>query len=179
MQMRPEVQIKSMVKAMTDVVLPAIDPANKLAQEQARLVVGMLSLMAQQLPLQFRFDCDELARLLRLAAALEQASSRAPEVQVCVLEMNQAAMVAAATLELAQVGPEQVKEAVRTLRGTTSLVVRAVCNATDGRAMQQVQDAVLAASKEQFLRDRSWVLMQGWEPDPAAIPRIQDLLRAA
>ena len=37
MQMRPLLLTQSMIKAMTDVVLPAIDPQNKLAHEQARL----------------------------------------------------------------------------------------------------------------------------------------------
>jgi hypothetical protein len=176
MQMRPEVQIKSMVKAMTDVVLPAIDPANKLAQEQGRLVIGLLSLMAQQLPLQFRYDCDELRRLVGLAAGLKQAAGGAPEARASVEEMNRSAAAAAATLAQALVGPQQLEQAVRDLRQVTSEVVRSVAAAKDGQAMRQVQQVVLATSKEQLLRDRSWVLMQGWEPDPAAIPRIETLL---
>jgi hypothetical protein len=31
-------------------------------------------------------------------------------------------------------------------------------------------------SREQLLRDRSWLLMQGWEPDPKSIPAIDTLL---
>lgn len=179
MQMRPEVQIKSMVKAMTDVVLPAIDPGNKLAQEQGRLIVGLLSLMAKQMPLQFRFDSDELGRLVRLAAALKEAAGSAAEVRAGVEAMDRTAISAATTLARAQVGPEQVEQAVRDLRQATSEVVRSVCAADDARAMQRVQQVVLATSKEQLLRDRSWVLMQGWEPDPAAIPRIETLLTAS
>jgi hypothetical protein len=38
---------------------------------------------------------------------------------------------------------------------------------------------VLAMSKEQLLRDRSWLLMQGWEPDPKSIPPIAELLGLA
>jgi len=179
MQMRPAVQIKSMVKAMTDVVLPAIDPANKLAQEQARLVVGMLGLMAQQLPLQFRFDRDELARLLELAGELKRVAGGAAALRPGVDAMGRAAAAAAQTLEQARIGPEQLEQAVRDMRATTSEVVRAASVSADERTMRQVQDAVLAASREQLLRDRSWVLAQGWEPDPAAIPGIQELLPAA
>jgi hypothetical protein len=179
MQMRPAVQIKSMVKAMTDVVLPAIDPDNKLAQEQARLVVGLLSLMAQQLPLQFRFDCDELRRLVGLAAALKDVAGSTPEVRSQVEDMNRSAVAAASTLAHALVGPEQLEQAVRELRLATSRLVRTVCGADDEEAVRRVQQVVLAVSKEQLLRDRSWVLMQGWEPDPAAIPRIETLLTEA
>ena len=179
MQMRPAVQIKSMVKAMTDVVLPAIDPANKLAQEQARLILGLLGLMAQQLPLQFRFDCDDLARQLELSAGLKKLASGAPQLQVCVQGMNQAAAAAAGILEQARVTPEELERAVRELRAATSQVVRAVYDEGNQSVVKPVQDLVLAASKEQLLRDRSWVLMQGWEPDPAAVPKIQELLSAA
>ncbi len=40
----------------------------------------------------------------------------------------------------------------------------------------KIQQAVLAMSKEQLLRDRSMMLMQGWEPDPKAIPPLDELL---
>ena len=179
MQMRPALQIRSVIKAMTDVVLPAVDPANKLAQEQARLVIGTLSLLAQQLPLQFRFDCDELSRLLKLAAALRQAARGGPETTACVEAMTPAAAAAALALEQAQGGPEAIESAVRDLRSATSMVVRAVYRDGSDKAVRQVQETVLAVTKEQLLRDRSWVLMQGWEPDPAAVPEIRDLLEIA
>ena len=179
MQMRPAIQIKSMVKAMTDVVLPAIDPANKLAQEQARLVIGMLSLMAQQLPLQFRFDCDELARLLKLSAELKDYTGNSAEVEACVADMKLIATQGTTVLDQAQAGPEQVERVSRELRAAVSQVVLAVYRAEETDAIQRVQDLVLAISKEQLQRDRSWVLMQGWEPDPAAVPDIHDLLRSS
>ena len=81
MQMRPEVQIAAMIKAMKDVVIPAVAGTNKLAEEQAKLVVGMLSLMAYQLPLQFRFDRDELARLVETSAALREVQASKPSAR--------------------------------------------------------------------------------------------------
>ena len=45
MDVRPELQITSMMKAMEDIVLPAVDPDNRLAQEQARLVIATLRLV--------------------------------------------------------------------------------------------------------------------------------------
>ena len=71
MQLRPEIQITAIVKAMKDVVIPAVDADNKLATEQAQLIVGLLTLMAHQLPRLFHFDCDELQRLIACASQLE------------------------------------------------------------------------------------------------------------
>ena len=51
MELRPSLQVKIVLKALTDVVLPAVDPNNKLAQEQARLCIGTLQIMASRLPL--------------------------------------------------------------------------------------------------------------------------------
>lgn len=176
MQMQAALQIRSAIKALTDVVLPAVDPANKLAQEQCRLVIGTLGLLAQQLPLSFRFGCDELSRLLELAGVLRQAAQGGPETSACVEEMAQSATAAGRTLERAQAGPEAIEQAIHELRAATSQVVRASFADGDAAAVQQVQGAVLAASREQLLRDRAWVLPQGWEPDPDALPKIRDLL---
>ena len=43
-----DLRIASMVRAMEDVVRPAIDPLNSLAAEQAALIVGHLRLLAIQ-----------------------------------------------------------------------------------------------------------------------------------
>lgn len=176
MQMRPALQIQSMIKAMTDVVLPAVDPVNKLAQEQSRLIIGMLHLLAQQLPLRFRFGCDELSRLLALAAVLQQAARGGAQTTACLASMATAAAAADEVLQRAKAGPETIEQAIQELRGATGQVVRSAFDDGDPDALQRVQAVVLANSKEQLLRERSWVLMQGWEPDPASIPKIQDLL---
>lgn len=176
MQMRPEVQIQSMIKALTDVVLPAIDPANKLAQEQSRLVIGMLGLMARQLPLQFRFDCDELARLLRFAEDLQHHAGTGAATDRSLARLAEQATAAKAVLARAQAGPDAVLLAVRSLREASGAVVTAAFQEADPAGRARVQESVLSMSEAQLLRDRSWLLSQGWEPDPKAIPPIESLL---
>jgi hypothetical protein len=51
-----------------------------------------------------------------------------------------------------------------------------VYEAGDEAAQAAVQKTVLVMSKQQLLRDRSWLLMQGWEPDPNSVPGIAELL---
>jgi hypothetical protein len=65
------------------------------------------------------------------------------------------------------------------LRAATSQLVRAAYRDGETAALQQVESIVLNVSKDQLLRDRSWLLMQAWEADPAALPKIQDLLANA
>lgn len=176
MQMRPEVQIKSIIKALADVVLPAVDPNNKLAQEQTQLAMGLLTLMSKQLPLQFRFDCDELERLLDLSEKLAAQASGGAKTQAAVDELKSQAQAASAALQAARSGPERIHEMVRALRSATGeLVTQTYCDGTPECRMA-ISRGVLETSKEQLLRDRSWLLMQGWETDPESVPAIEQLL---
>jgi hypothetical protein len=178
MQTRPDLQIKSILKAMNDVVLPAVDPNNKLAQEQARLCMGLLGLMARQLPLQFRFDCDELARLTAFSAELQRIAGGAggTHTRESVAALEQASAAASALLARAKVAPAEIEQAVRTLREGTGTVISSVFREGDDVVQDRVQKATLAMSREQLLRERAWVITQGWEPDPASVPPIEELL---
>ena len=176
MQMRPPVQIQSMIKAMTDVVLPAVDANNKLAQEQGRLVIGMLSLLATQLPVQYRFDRGELGRLVALSQDLEARSQGGTQTTAAVAVLTAARLRAAQIWARAQVDPAQLEDAVRELRELSGALVTAVYADGDAGSRSHVTGSVLASSKEQLLRDRSWLLAQGWEPDPGAVPAIEALL---
>lgn len=154
MQIRPDIALQAVLKSLQDVVLPALDPENKLAQEQAQLVVGLLSLVALRLPLQFRYDVDELARLVELARTLGLDPGGPAEV-----------------LRRAGADPDEVVAAVGALRA-------AIGDRTDtlGDADTDARAAVLTAAREQHLRERSWLLMQGWEVDPASVPAIEKLI---
>lgn len=60
MQMRPQLQIQTIIKAMMEDVLPALDQTNQLAMQSAQLTIGTLTLIAQHLPLEYRYDCSTL-----------------------------------------------------------------------------------------------------------------------
>jgi hypothetical protein len=178
MELRAEIQIQSMIKAMTDVVLPAVDTGNQLAQEQARLIIGMLSLMAVQLPLQFRFDRDELHRLLDCAAALRGLASEDTGLAAVAEDLAAAHRRGRTIFEESRVDPADLTAAVRALRAAVSELVRAAETIDDPALVAGVERIVLDLSREQLLRDRSLLLPQGWELDPGSIPSIESLLEA-
>lgn len=171
MQLRPEMQIQSMIKAMTEVVLPAVDQTNELAFQQAQLITGHLVLLARRLPLQYRSDCDELERLVSYAATLgEKAGGDA------ALEASRAA--AADTLSRACAEPAELVTSINNLTGVLDKVIRNAFATGNEVLCQEVQTATLAMSKAQLLRDRAWLIMQGWEPDPESVPAVETLLPA-
>jgi len=179
MQLRSEVQLASMMKAMTDVVIPAIDAKNDLAIQQAHLIVGMLNLMAHQLPMQFRFDRDELQRLVKSAEGLSLLSSKDSAVSAAVEQLAASCDAAVNVLKHCVMDPAELVASVKTMREATSMLMVAASRSDDKAAFAAVEQAVLALSKEQLLRDRSLLLVQGWEPDPSAIPPIEKLLGSA
>lgn len=176
MQMRPGIQLQAVIKALSDVVLPAIHPDNKLAIEQGKLSIGLLALLAQQLPMQFRFDCDELARLIATSRELGTQAQGGAGTQAAVEALNAATLVAGRVLDAARSSPADIEAAVRSLRAATGTLVTEVHRDGDAACRPKIQTTVLAMSQEQLLRDRSMLLMQGWEPDPKAIPPLADLL---
>ena len=176
MQMRPGVQLQAVIKALSDVVLPAIDPDNKLAIEQGKLSIGLLALLSQQLPVQFQFDCDELARLIATSGELAKAAQGGAGTQAAVAALNEAALAAGRTLDAARGSPADIEGAVRAMRAATGVLITEVHRDGETASRASVQAAVLAMSKQQLLRERSMLLMQGWEPDPKAVPPLAELL---
>lgn len=179
MQLRPDVALRAMIKSLSDVVLPAVDPTNKLALEQLQVSIGLLSLMEQRLPLSFRFDCDELRRLLGFAAELSQVASAGGLAPDALRDLEAAAADGAEVLQRAQADPAEVLAAVRALRAAGSGLVSVAYPALAGADRAALERCVLTMSEAQLLRDRAWVLPQGWEPHPDALPPISALLDGA
>lgn len=176
MQMRPQIQLQAVIKALSEVVLPAIDPANTLAIEQGKLSIGLLALLAQQLPVQFAFDRDELARLIAASEQLAREARGGTDTQAALAALHDATAAAGQSLEAARASPAELEAGIRALRRATGELVSAVHRGGDAGSCGAVQATVLAMSKQQLLRERSMLLMQGWEPDPKSVPPLADLL---
>jgi hypothetical protein len=167
MQIRAPIALQAIIKSMTDVVLPALDADNQLAQEQGHLIVGLLTLMAQRLPLQYAYDVDELRRICELGEKLQTIDADA-QVAVALAE-------ATAVLARVSADPAELIAVIGTLGATIGSKVQSLAAKRDASSRAACR-AVLAASREQQLRERSWLLMQGWEADRGAVPPIEELL---
>jgi len=178
MQLRPDIQIQTVIKAMMEDVIPAMDQTNQLAMQSAQLTIGTLTMIAQHLPLAYRFDCDELSRLVDTAKLLEEQADGGSQTTVAVDNLRLAQAVAEDVLSRAKAEPGEILDAIRSLRTATGDTVRAVYEEGAEQVIKTVESTVLNSSKQQLLRDRSWLLMQGWEPDPESVPAIESLLPA-
>lgn len=175
MQLRPDVLLAGTIKSLRDVVAPALDPANTLAQEQLAVGIGLLELLRTRLPLEFRFDLDELARLLAFARTLSahghDATSEARIEALLTAERDGSDVLARAGA-----APAEVLAAVTELRARTGEAVTALFEHGDTELRRVVARETLEYSREQLMRDRAWTAPQGWEAQTDALPAIERLL---
>ena len=176
MDLRPALQVQTVIKAMTDVVLPAVDPNNKLAQEQARLVIGMLHLVAQRQPLMYRYDRDELSRFLALADTLQAQAKDMPGAQAPLHALATVVENGEDVLNRAGAEPSELEMANFHLREKIGALVTALYAENAPDKLKHISTTVTAHAKEQLLRERSWLIGQGWESDPGSLPAIETLI---
>ena len=176
MQLRPEFAITTMIRAMKDVVIPAVDPANRLAVEQSQLVLGMLALLARQLPVQFRFDRDELARLADSAARLERLCKSSSALREHGDRLSALAAAAEDRLARSSMDPSELVGASRELRAAIGALVSAAADVSESERVAAIQREVLDLSRDQLIRDRAMLASQGFE---TGLPAIEDLLANA
>ena len=176
MDLRPALQVQTVIKAMTDVILPAVDPTNKLAQEQARLVIGMLHLVLQRQPLMYRYDRDELSRFLALADTLQSQARDLPGAKEALHALANSVESGEDVLDRARAEPSELEMANFDLREKIGALITAIYAGTETGKLKHISDIVTAHAKEQLLRERSWLIGQGWEADPKSIPAIETLI---
>jgi hypothetical protein len=157
-----DVGLQSVVKALTDTIAGAIDPADHLAKEQLRLAAGYIEFVRQRLYYihgRERYDLKHYIALGRklLNFALPDADAvralRTILSEVEPLASDPAALtgnVRAAAMELAHVVAGVVQEAHRSSWATAN----------------EIDRAVLAASEERLDMERLWYEPIGFEPTP-------------
>jgi hypothetical protein len=162
----PILQLRVVIKALRDVIAPAIDPDNRVAAEQLHLSIATLSLMEARLPLLHRGARQELANAITLGETLEMVAEAkgllaTPLAAAC-------AALADATVDMSEL--ENCK--ARLLTAVSNIVA----HSPDAVADRRIAQAVISASKPQCDLARAWCLPAGFEPDPAELPVIESLL---
>lgn len=170
MQIRAPIVLQAVIKSLVEIVLPAVAADNRMAQEQAQLILGLLTLLEQRMPHEFAYDLDELNRLAALGRNLQQL---APDAEL-TLQVRHGEEV----LARAGATPGELLDAVGALRGAIGEHVSRLENQDDGHGAI-ARRAVLDCAREQQVRERAWLLMQGWEIDPASLPALESLIAAS
>ncbi len=165
-----ELRIQNLIKAMQEVVLPAIPPSERLAADQAGLVVGHLRMIAAQWRNAARFEGQSLEHLLTLAnriAATENIpmtdSARAALVAVCKKYQH-----------VDRFNDILLNEAVRQVG---SCVDNVILNEGIGSTINPLlMKEALKYGAVQARRERTWFQDNMLDPGRADLPSIKEML---
>jgi hypothetical protein len=151
-----DVQLAAVIKALGDNVAPALDAANPMAAEQLQLAMATLAIVRQRLPDLHANVRQDLAEAIALASRIG-AEARGAE----------------AVLASPESSPQRLEIEVRALKEAITARIDGSRGTPD---QAQVAQAVMEAAQGPILRWRSWASGMGFEPDPAAVPPLADLL---
>lgn len=158
------------VRALDEVIIPAIDPADPLALEQARIISKLIA----QLESRLDYYYDRIRFQLHHNVALgKELTTDAPTVSPEIADALAAAISAGNELldEPGAKAPE-LEAATERLAGLISALVRASAT-TDSATRDRIERSILLAAKPTLDAQRAWFLPQGWEPDPSKVPSIE------
>jgi hypothetical protein len=155
-----ELRLKTMMRAVTEVILPAVDPNNSLAQEQTRLLLGHLHALllqhahAAELGALTRADAEALARqLLAQAAGGARTLAAADRLRTALASDESSAL----------------NHAVEDLL---------IASGEDGDPMFVANSTrlVLNYSRAQALHGRAWFKAMGFDSTPGSLPDVPTLI---
>ena|SRR5689334_25274843 len=154
--------LRASIKALEEVVAPALDPADPLAAEQLVLVIDALKFLRARLDHlhdRARFD---LGHHLALARAISEDVALDPEIEA-----------ATALYERADARTPELRDAAAVL---TAALRAAIGNAEDD-VKPRIERSIVAGSRARIEADRAWHLPQGFDPDPSSVPPLDAALR--
>jgi len=156
-----DLQLRVVMKALRDVVAPALDPNNRLAAEQLGLSLATLGMVQARLPLLQEATRRELANAIDVAKAAAEAGASG---------LDAALGAGRATLSDPGASAAALTARKRALLDATSAALNRDESPVTRRAIDR---AVLSASKAQCDLARAWCLSAGFEPDPHEVPPLE------
>jgi hypothetical protein len=165
--------LRAAIKALNEVVGPAVDPGHPGAQQQLRLVVQFLEFHRERLPYHLDRARFELRQHLSLAERLvELAQSGLPQEA----DRLRTSIEPARVVERRDwVRPAEAREATAFLETAITAVVRAAADLDEDRR-RPIERMVVDAGAGLLTGQRAWFAPQGFEPDPGALPPLEAAL---
>lgn len=164
-----ENDLRGAIKALTDVVTPAVDPADPLALEQLRLVVEYLEFLRTR----FEFIPDreryELGQSLGLARQLVDCVPPAEDLAGALAE-------AVAASEAAHATNGAAAAELRHWSAVLSAIIREIVRAAQKwppESRRRIETTVIELSGQRIEFERAWFLPMKLDPAPAEIAPLK------
>jgi hypothetical protein len=171
--MKPDLdlQLQVVLRSLQEVVMPAIDPDNKPANEQIGVCLHNLNIVRSRMPYQRRFVRAELKDSIgfveQMLAVLKDSE---PELRQ---KLRDAVAQAAAALNDADIDTQELSELVSTLRSLTSQSLQQLGDHPD---YPEIEKLGIAMSEIQLNKARAWFINCGIESAPEQIPSLDEAI---
>lgn len=164
-----ELRLATMVRALEEVILPAIAPGNDLAREQAQLLIAHLALVGKHWQRAHRYDALTLEAMRTASAALVAAADGGART-------GDAAAALASCLHAVPDGTVDAAARRAALAAAVDTLVTA--SAIDGSAgfRAALFNIIVAHGRAQAARDRAWFADSGMDPESATLDTIDEVL---
>jgi len=162
-------RLQSMTRAMTEVVIPGIDPSQKLALEQAHLVVAYLALLSDQHDKTYQYEMAELRDARGLLERLVACTRGDARASAALAESQSAAALSI---------PSQTRLAdlVRAVKGAADALVHAAYEQGKPDVLANVASIVMDHAQRQIARERVWARKAGFEVEPEKLPGLDEVI---
>ena len=165
--------LRTLSKALTDVIAPAVTKADPLANEQLRLVVDYVEFVRSRLDHFYGRERFDLRHHLGLATALAQ--MKAPCSASTAAALNEAIAAGRAAYDTVGVPTPELRGAAARLAAAVSTLVREA-GSMDKAVREKIERQVLAATDERIVFERAWYLPFGFDPAPGEVPPLASVL---
>lgn len=172
MQPGIDLRLRTMMKALSEVVMPAIDPVNRMAMEQAGVILGSLDFLREQIDYAHWYEAADLMSLCNLAADLEGVDALQVAPELSSIRTHGASIATRWDVAL-----PALRQASAELREAISLTVEAAFAQPDTAIRSAVQRLVLEQSRDQLGRERAFVAGTKWDGFPETLRTIEASLR--
>ena len=150
-------RLASVVRALTEVILPHLPPEASLAKEQAQLCIGHLQILRAQIDAAPAFEREELADAITLARALSTTTTGHEKARI--------AMAAALDRAGAVDGHNaaEVREHCHAVNQASEALIAAVSAHGDAAEMANLTALVIGHEQSRVQKDRLWCAPFGFD----------------
>jgi len=169
-----KVGLRAAVRALADVVSPAVDPLNAQAKEQLQLTIDYIEFALERLDHFHDRALFDLRHHLEMAKAVQEdlASLGAPSGETLAAAI-QAGMDALPTRSDSL---QTLREATAALAAAISTLVRDA-PALEDAVRRKIEESVLKASEVRIDFERSWYLPLGLDHDPGHVRNMAEYFK--
>jgi hypothetical protein len=171
-------RLAAVIKAIDDIIAPAIPEDKKLAQEQLGLIKKSIALVKDQITHEYGFIVRDALDCFRLADELAAIMADNEPLRTNLLAQRaKGEEVVPAKIPNRREAEDFLRSFKKVLEDTVATLLSSQPRSPLEQDQQiKIRRAVLEHSERQTLRERAWVVATGFDTDPASLPSIEDIL---